>query len=163
MIINTKNVELNENVYINKEGKFLFKIEKFEEDGFTNSGDIRFKLMFKGVEVGTKEPVYIHSETFNVGQSSLWRIKQLEVAIKAPEVYDINDFIGRFVIANIKSESYTKKDGTNGTVYKVKSWEYSTFNDKMPPIPEAQSNESDGAAVVTQTPVIEINEDEIPF
>ena len=163
MIINTKNVELNENVYINKEGKFLFKIEKFEEDGFTNSGDIRFKLMFKGVEVGTKEPVYVHSETFNIGQSSLWRIKQLEVAIKAPEVYDINDFIGRFVNANIKSESYTKKDGTNGTGYKVKSWEYSAFNDKMPPIPEAKSDESNGIVKPSETPTIDINEDEIPF
>ena len=32
MIINTKGIELNENVYVNKEGKFLFKNEKFEED-----------------------------------------------------------------------------------------------------------------------------------
>ena len=28
MIIDTRNVELNENVYVNKDGKFLFKIEK---------------------------------------------------------------------------------------------------------------------------------------
>ena len=157
MIINTKGIELNENVYINKECKCLFKIEKFEEDGFTNAGDIRFKLMFKGVEVGTKEPVYIHSETFNVGQSSLWRIKQLEVALKAPEIYDINSFIGRYVIANIKQETYVK-DGEAKSAYKVKSWEYSQHNDKLPPIPEAKQNESDGAAVVE-----DITEDTIPF
>lgn len=163
MIINTKGIELSENVYVNKEGKFLFKIEKFEEDGFTNNGDARFKLHFKGVEAGTKEPVYLHSEQFNIGQASLWRIKQVEVALKAPEVYDINDFVGRYIIANIKSESYTKKDGTAGTAYKVKSWEYSSFNDKLPPILEAKSDTNNGANESIQTPTIEIDEDEIPF
>ena len=163
MIINTRNVELNENVYVNKEGKFLFKIEKFEEDGFTNAGDARFKLHFKGVEAGTKEPIFMHNEQFNIGQTSLWRIKQVEVALKAPEIYDINDFVGRYIIANIKSESYTKKDGTAGTAYKVKSWEYSTFNDKMLPIPEAKSDENNGVNKSVQAPAVEIDEDEIPF
>lgn len=161
MIINTKGVELNENVYVNKEGKFLFRIEKFEEDGFTNAGDAKFKLHFKGVEVGTKEPVYLHNEQFNIGQSSLWRIKQVEVALKAPEVYDINDFVGRYIIANIKQENYTKKDGTAGTSHKVKSWEYSTLNDKMPPIPEAKQDEDNGANESTK--VEEVTDEECPF
>lgn len=161
MIINTKGVELNENVYVSKEGKFLFRIEKFEEDGFTNAGDAKFKLHFKGVEVGTKEPVYIHSETFNIGQSSLWRIKQLEVALKAPEIYDINDFVKRYVIANIKQESYKKNDGTIGTSYKVKSWEYSDLNDKMLPIPEAKPNANNGTNEPLQAD--DISEDQIPF
>ena len=162
MIINTKGIELNENVYVNKEGKFLFRIEKFEEDGFTNAGDARFKLHFKGVEAGTKEPIFMHSEQFNIGQTSLWRIKQVEVALKAPEVYDINDFVGRYIIANIKSESYTKKDGTAGTAYKVKSWEYSTFNDKMLPIPEAKSDENNGVNESMQVEVM-IDDDICPF
>lgn len=161
MIISTVGIELNENVFINKEGKFLFRIEKFEEDGFTNAGDAKFKLHFKGVEVGSKEPVYIHSETFNIGQSSLWRIKQLEVALKAPEIYDINDFVKRYVIANIKQENFTKKDGTPGIGYKVKSWEYSDLNDKMLPIPEAKPNENNGANESSQTE--DISEDQIPF
>ena len=154
MIINTKGVELNENVYVNKEGKFLFKIEKFEEDGFTNAGDARFKLHFKGVEAGTKEPIFMHNEQFNIGQTSLWRIKQVEVALKAPEIYDINDFVGRYIIANIKSESYTKKDGAAGTAYKVKSWEYSTFNNKMLPIPEAKSDEKNSVSENMQVKVM---------
>lgn len=161
MIINTKGVEPNENVYINKEGKFLFRIEKFEEDGFTNAGDAKFKLHFKGVEVRSREPTFVHSETFNIGQSSLWRIKQLEVALNAPEIYDINDFVKRYVIANIKAESYTKKDGTVGTAYKVKSWEYSSFNDKLPPIPEAKQDENNGANESAQAE--DISEDECPF
>ena len=161
MIISTVGIELNENVYVNKEGKFLFRIEKFEEDGFTNAGDAKFKLHFKGVEVGTKEPVYIHSETFNIGQSSLWRIKQLEVALKAPEIYDINDFVKRYVIANIKQETYKKNDGSIGTSYKVKSWEYSDLNDKMLPIPEAKPNENNGTNESLQAD--DISEDQIPF
>lgn len=161
MIINTKGVELNENVYVNKDGKFLFRIEKFEEDGFTNAGDAKFKLHFKGVEVGSKEPTYIHSETFNIGQSLLWRIKQLEVALKAPEIYDINDFVKRYVIANIKQETYEKNDGSVGTSYKVKSWEYSSFNDKLDPIPEAKPNENNGTNESSQAE--DISEDQIPF
>ena len=167
MIISTVGIELNENVYVNKEGKFLFRIEKFEEDGFTNAGDAKFKLHFKGVEVGTKEPTFMHSETFNIGQSSLWRIKQLEVALNAPEIYDINDFVKRYVIANIKQETYKKNDGTAGISHKVKSWEYSTLNDKMPPIPEAKQNEDNGinesVKQKSKIPEIDINDDEIPF
>lgn len=160
MIISTKGVELNENVYVNKEGKFLFKIEKFEEDGFTNNGDARFKLHFKGVEAGTKEPIYLHSEQFNIGQTSLWRIKQVEVALKAPEIYDINNFVGRYIIANIKQENFTKKDGTPGIGYKVKSWEYSKHNDSLPPIPEAKSDENNG---INESVQAEDVEDTIPF
>ena len=158
MIINTKGVELNENVFVDKEGKFLFRIDKFEEDGFTNSGDARFKLFFKGVEVGTKEPIYLHSEQFNIGQKSLWKIKQLEVAVKAPEIYDINDFVGRYVIATIKKENYTKSDGSVGASYKVKTWEYSTANDKMTPIPEAKQDSSNDT-----TSNDEVSSDTIPF
>ena len=91
MIINTKGIEVSENVYLNKEGKFLLQITKFEMDGTTSAGDPRFKFTFKGVEVGTKEPVYLHSEQFSAGANALWRVKQLEVAIKAPDVYDLND------------------------------------------------------------------------
>ena len=118
-------------------------------------------MHFKGVEVGSKEPTYIHSETFNIGQSSLWRIKQLEVALKAPEIYDINDFVKRYVIANIKQETYKKNDGSVGTSYKVKSWEYSSFNDKLDPIPEAKQNENNGTNESSQAE--DISEDQIPF
>ena len=158
MIINTKGVELNENVYINKEGKFLFKIEKFEEDGFTTTGDAKFKLHFKGVEVGTKEPKLSHTEMFSVGQKSLWKIKQLEVALKAPEVYDVNSFIGRWVIANIKSEKFTNNKGEEKTSYKSVSWEYSPINDKLPPIPEAVENTNDDTSVNDV-----VSDEEIPF
>jgi len=163
MIINTKGVELSENIWLNKAGKFTFKVEKFEDDGFTQAGDQQFKLMFKGVEVGTKEPIFMHTERFNIGQKSLWRIKQLEVALKAPEVYEVEDFIGRYVIANVVSETYTKGDGTQGTAFKVKSWEYHTKNDSLTPIPEAKQDANNDSAQPTEVPTIEIDEDSIPF
>lgn len=153
MVINTRGVELTPPAdYIQKEGKFTLRIEKLIEDGFTTEGHAKFKLVFQGVEVGTKEPIYSHSEMFNVGQSSLWRIKQLEVALKAPECYDINDFIGRYVVADIKPRVHKEK-----TYYSVKTWEYSPHNDKLSPIPEAKQDVDNG------DPIVDINEDEVPF
>ena len=46
---------------------------------------------------------------------------------------------------------------------RLKSWEYSTFNDKMLPIPEAKSDENNGVNKSVQAPAVEIDEDEIPF
>lgn len=156
MLINTVGVEVNESTYLNKAGKFLFKIEKWEEDGVTQYGDAKFKLSFKGVEVGTKEPVYLHSEMFNIGQKSLWRIKQLEVALKSPEVYLLDSWIGRYVIANVSERKYTKNDGTEGVAYDCKSWEHSPLNDKLAPIPAAQQNTNNDTTEPVET-------DEIPF
>lgn len=167
MIISTVGIELNEGVFVKKEGKFLFRIEKFEEDGFTNAGDAKFKLHFKGVEVGTKEPIYLHSEQFNIGQKSLWKIKQLEVALKSPEIYDVNSWVGSYVIANIKQDTYIKQDGTQGVSYKAASWEYSTRNDRLLPIPEAKQDEDNGVnesiKPSSKIPKIDIDKDEIPF
>lgn len=155
MIINTKGVELNEAKYLDKEGKFLFKLEKWEEDGFTQEGAAKFKVFFKGVEVGQKAPIYLHSEMFNLQQNSLWRIKQLEVALKAPEVYDIDDLMGRYVFVDIKSREYTKNNGETGKAYNVTGWEYSDLNDKLEPIKEASEKEPETATNDSL--------DEIPF
>lgn len=157
IVVNTKGVEVSESIFINKEGKFLFKIEGIEEDGYTSAGAAKFKIKFKGVEEGTKEPIFMHSEMFNLQPNSLWRIKMLEVALKAPEVYDTDDFIGRYVIADIRAGTYYK-DGQTKTSYSVKSWAYSKINDKLPPIREAVENSDD-----METTVIDIDEDEIPF
>ena len=156
MVINTKGVEVSENIYVNKAGKFLFKIEKWEIDGMDSGGNDAFKIFFKGVEANTKEPMYLHSERFTTGQNALWKVKQLEIALKSPEVYELDSWIGRYVFANIVQENYTRKDGSSAISHKVKSWEYSTANDKLAPIPEARENSNDG-------PVIDIDEDEIPF
>lgn len=168
LIINTRGVEVNEVVYIKEEGQYTFKITKFEDDGFTrDSGDQKFKLHFVGKVVGTTEPMYNHTEMFNIGAKSLWRIKQLEVALKAPECYDIESFINRYVTATIVKREYPKNDGTTGIAYNVKSWEYSKLNDSLAPIPEAKEAEDDSFAspipIKRNIPEIEIDESEILF
>ena len=168
LIINTRGVELKETVYIEKEGVYTLKITKFEDDGFTrDSGDQILNFHFIGKSALTPEVVYEHKESFNIGAKSLWRIKQLEVALKAPECYDIESFVGRYVTATIVKREYKKNDGTNGIAYNVKTWEYSKLNDTLAPIPEAKEPEEDSFAspIPTQRdiPTIEIDDSEIPF
>lgn len=162
MIINTKGVELTEAQYIKKDGKFLFEIKELVEDGYSNQGNPKFKLLFTAKEIITKdgkptlsEDVYNHTEFYSTDQNVLWKIKTLEVALKAPEVYDIMDFVGRFAIGDVKMEEYNGK--TNA---RIKKWAYSKQNDNLPPIKEAIQNSDYGA---TSVPEIDIDEDEIPF
>ena len=164
MIIDTRNTTVSETIFINKVGTFLFRIEKLEENGYTQAGDAMFNLHFKGVEQGTKTPVYLHREMFSVGTKSLWKIKLLEQGIKAPEVYDINDFVGRYVLATIISETYTKKDGTQGTGYKVNQWGYSSLNDSREPIPTATVEQDTGTAQPMEIVIEDVDgNQEIPF
>ena len=167
LIINTRGVELSEVQYIREEGQYTLKITKFEDDGFTrDSGDKKFNLHFIGKALGITDSTYNHSEMFNVGIKSLWRIKQLEVALKAPECYDIENFVGRYVIATIVKREYTKNDGTIGTAYNVKTWEYSKLNDSLAPIPEAKEPEDTFESPIPikrNVPEIDIDSSEIPF
>ena len=160
--VNLKGVEINEAKWINKVGNFLLKIEKIEEDGMTQEGAIKFKVHFKGMEVGDKDNIYLHTERFNLQQNSLWRIKLLATALKAPESYDFDDIVGRYVLVTIKARNYTKNDGTQGTAYEVDTWAYSKQNDKLPPIPEDKSDENNGG-VESVEEEIEILDDVIPF
>ena len=167
LIINTRGVELKETVYIEKEGVYTLKITKFEDDGFTRDlGDQKFNLHFIGKSALTPEVVYEHKESFNIGAKSLWRIKQLEVALNAPECYDIESFIGRYVTATIVKREYKKNDGTTGTAYNVKTWEYSKLNDSLAPIPEAKELEDSFDSPIPiqrNIPEIDISDEEVPF
>lgn len=159
MVINTKGVEINDTQYIKKDGIFLLKIEEFVEDGYSNEGNPKFKLLFKGMEIidnKMQSTTYAHTEFYSTDAKMLWKIKQLELGLKAPEIYDINNFIGRYAIAIVKMEEYNGK--TNA---RVKEWQYSPQNDKMPPIPEATQEQS--SSDVQSEPEIDISEDEIPF
>ena len=158
MIINTSKVELPNR--IEKAGQYIFKIEKFEEDGFTQNGDPKFKFEFKGVQSGTQEPMYTHTEMFNIGENSLWRIKELEIALKAPSIYEVQDFVGRYVNVVIEPRTYVK-NGQTKTAYGVKSWSYNKKNDTLTPIPEAKQDANDDTA--ESIPTIEIDDSVIPF
>lgn len=125
MIINTKGVELTPPAeWIKTAGKYTLKITEIKPDGFTPDGE-KFKIFFKSANGE------LHSEFYSTAPNMLWKIKNVEVAMKAPECYDIENFVGRYIVANIGMRSY------NGKEYaEAKSWEYSELNDKLPPIPE---------------------------
>ena len=111
MIINTKNLTeigmkpREDGTYnIFKEGKYLFKIVGWEEKGFSKDGDAMFIINLQGIEIGKKDIKYSHNELYNLGELSLVHLKKLEVALKSPEVYNLDDWKDRFVIANIEKK-----------------------------------------------------------
>jgi len=56
----------------------------------------------------------IHSETFWLGENSLWRLKQLSIAcgIGINEVWEIEDILGKEIIIHVTKEEYQGKENT---------------------------------------------------
>ena len=163
LIVSTKGVDVSENTYINKVGHFLLEVKSVKEDGFANDGSIKIKMGFEGFEISKdendkpiiiNEPKFAHFEDFILSENGIKFLKRLEIALKAPETYDIYDFIGRKVIAKTYLNTYTKKDGTQGQNYKIGGWSYSKSNDSLPPIKEKFE--------VAESSGVELTEDEIP-
>jgi len=145
MVVNTRGVEVKDTNYITEAGHYVFKIDKFEEDGYN-----KFKLIFIGNKMlvvdgkaTLSDEIYTHTENYSLEDNMLWKIKRLEIALNAPEVYDVNNFIGRFVRADVTMKAgYTDPSKFYSNVSK---WVYSKQNDALPPIPEAQEEQSNGA------------------
>lgn len=131
MVINTKGVELTPPMdWIKEAGEYTLKITEWKQDGYTPSGADKFKIFFKA-STGA-----MHSEMFSTAENMLWKIKRLEVALKAPEMYELDSLVGRYVIATVGMRAH------NGSQYaEVKDWTYATQNDKLDPIPEAKDEE----------------------
>ena len=163
MVINLVNRELRLEEFINHEGKYLFKIEKLEELAHTMNGDAKFKLHFKGVEVGKKEPIYLYNEMFNFSDIGVKFIGKFVNSINAPLSSDSDLWIGRYVIATIKQDGTYEKDSKTYDNFKCVGWEYSAHNDKLTPIPEAKQDENNDTAINTEVPIIDLDNDEIPF
>ena len=79
----------------------------------------------------------------------LWKIKRMAIALEAPDVFDPDEFVGRYVIGIMGTNEYNGK-----TRYEVKEWKYAKQNDKLPPIPSAAEDD-----------LIEVDEDGdvVPF
>lgn len=170
MIINTKNLPeigikpKEDGTYnIFKEGKYLFKIIDWGDKGFTRDGDSMFVINFQGIEIGKKDIKYSHNELYNLGALSLIHLKKLEVALKSPEVYNLDDWKDRFVIANIEKNGKREYNGKLYDRFGVTSWEYSDYNNKLAPIPEAKEEDNNTTPVAKSEPVVEISDDDIPF
>jgi hypothetical protein len=152
MRIDTRGVELTPPAdWIKEKGEYTFKITKWEQDGYTDAGDEKFKLFMQTADGK------LHSERFSTAPNMLWKIKRLEIALEAPEVYELDAIIGRYVTAEIGMREY------NGKEYaEVKEWKYAKQNDKLDPIPSADMVEEE-IPEKTKIPEIDIDEDEIPF
>lgn len=138
MRINTRGVELTPpGEWVKEAGEYTFKITDWKQDGYTQNGDEKFKIFFK-----TGEGLQ-HSELFSTAANMLWKIKRLEVALGAPEEYDLDDLVGHYVTATVGTRTHNEKQYAE-----VKEWTPSANEKKaiesgiIKPIPEAKSEEA---------------------
>lgn len=146
MRIDTRGVELTPPAeWVSEKGVYVFKITKREQDGYSQEGYEKFKFTFQTADGK------MFSELFSEAPNMLWKIKQLAVALDAPEVFDPDDFVGHYVTADIRMKK-SKKDGEYYP--NVWQWMEAPQNKKVDPIPSAAED----------VPVeIDIDDDEIPF
>lgn len=167
MVINSTNYKADERKFITTEGNYLLKLVKWETDGYTQNGDLKFKIACEAgkiTESGKIEGSYSFNYQMLDGEKTGFTIARLRDAIKSPAVFNLDDWIGRYVYASIFMEM-----GSDGKMYpKVSSFEYSKFNDKKNPIQEAvEGNDKPSGSNVEEAsapnPSVDINPEEIPF
>jgi hypothetical protein len=104
--------------------KYVLKVVAIDDSEYSNTGDQLLKVDFK---TGDNKS---YQERFSLAENLLWKLKQFVVAMNAPDELDINDLIGRYVVATIGGREYNGKDYNN-----LLEWGYSELNDKLPPFP----------------------------
>ena len=169
MIRNVQGVELNQTEYIKEAGLYRFEVLKVEIDGYDNQGDEVPKLTFGCLQVikdkdgkpALDEIVYTHNESYSGNENLLWKSKVLQDAMKAPEVFDFNDLVGRFVMVNVTMREH------NGKMYgQANKMTYSKANDALGAIPnpkQAQQQAQQMPLADNNMPVIDIDDSDVPF
>lgn len=116
-----------------KKIKYTLKVVSIEADGYNDDGDERYKMTFKDAQS------QMISDSFTVSPEgkTTWKLKRIAVAMKAPDKLDLNDLVNRYIVATVSG--YTGKNGKDYA--QIESFEYSPNNDKLPPIPEAKSDD----------------------
>lgn len=167
MIRSVKGVELNKTEYIKEAGLYRFKVEKVGFDGYDNKGDEVPKLTFSCLQVikvdgkptlGTT--VFTHEEKYSGNENLMWKSKILQVAMKAPEVFDFNDLQGHYVMVDVTLRE------SNGKMYaQASKMSYSKANDTLAAIPEPKAQQQEAPASYAPVPeaIEEISSDELPF
>lgn len=167
MIRNVKGVELNQTEYIKEAGLYRFKVEKVGFDGYDNNGDEVPELTFSCVKVikvdgkpALDTVVYTHKEKYSGNENLLWKSKVLQDAMKAPEIFDFNDLVGRFVMVEVSMREHNDK-----MYAQANKMSYSKANDVLGAIPEPtiQQETTNESYAQTEAPIVDIDEDEIPF
>jgi len=162
MIVDTTgvNVEETERVYIKREGAIILKAVKVTEHT-TKNGNPSFKVHFQD-KVG-----HWAIDEFVITNNAMWKIKMLTKALKLPNVVDTNIIPDRYVIATFKA----KATQNGGKIFEIKKYEPSkltnTYERPAPQVvyenqPQQQYQPQQGE-LPQEAPVMDIDEDEIPF
>lgn len=138
MIINTKGITTeNPNEWLtptkNADGTYqtithASKIVAWNEE-YSTKGDHMVVIEFRTSSNKKFTEKFIISDS-----EQLWRLKRLEVALKAPESYSLDSFVGRYIVAVMSGRAGTK----GGDFNRIEEWQYAKQNDALPPIPEAK-------------------------
>lgn len=162
MQINSTNYKSNEMNYITEPGNYLFKLIKWEQDGFSQNGEEKIKVTCEGMKIkedGKLEGNYSFNYQMYNGEKAGFTIAMLRDALKSPAIFNLDDWLNRYVIAVVAMEA-----GNDGKMYaRAKKFEYSKANDKLSPIPSIEQGNSEPASQSVQNPSEDITEDEIPF
>ena len=160
MVFNTKGVEANKIEMVTKAGNYLFKIVDIIEDGYDANGNPKAKVKFEGKEIvdgKLKDEIQVMFEWYEATEKMAWKLAILRDALKSPEVFDMNDWLNRYVVAVVEMNTYNGK-----TNPRFKKLQYSKLNDNLPPIPEAKQGNNE-PEVVVEMPDLGLLDDEIPF
>jgi hypothetical protein len=68
-------------------------------------------------------------------EKMLWKVARLRDALHSPEIFELEDWVGRYVLATIEMREYNGKTNPN-----IKKLQYSKANDKLAPIPDRAQN-----------------------
>lgn len=147
MIIDMTEVE--EIQYVREAGEHLLKVIEVIEGRTTKQGNQVLKVVFEN-----KDKLR-HIEDFVLTDAAMYRLKILTKALKMPNVVDTRMMLDRFVVAELVQERYTKGDGTEGVKLTAKSWKPSKLTNSL--------EEPEPVLSHDQLPVIDVNEETIPF
>ena len=121
----------NPNEFIKTAGTYTLKIVEVSEDGYNTDGDQKIKFSFKTPDGKN------HNESFSYDGKFAWRFKRFAEAMKAPDDFNVEDFVGRYVVADmvLNAKGYAN----------TSEFRYAVQNDKIAPFPEYKSDEDEAS------------------
>ena len=162
MQINSTEYKSSELNYIRENGNYLLKLIKWEQDGYSAGGELKIKVTCEAKKItddGKLDGSYNFDYPMYDGVKAGFTIARLRDALQSPQVFNLDDWMNRFVIATISME-----ESSNGKSYaQVKAFQYSKFNDKLPPFQEIKAQPSESKSESVSNPSEDMTEDELPF
>ena len=165
--------------FITEGGLYRHKIVKHEIDGYTQEGNEKHKYTFESNKIikdadgkaALSKELYSISSTYNVDEKQEWVFMNLVDAIGVQTAFDPADLVGRYVMCDVDMKAGRQDPSKFFANMNAYGYRYSKANDGMPPVKElvveaqqqTQSYETPAQQMPTNPPVIDIDEDEIPF